>query len=73
MSTDRDRVTMKLDLLGRRMDDLSRSLESQIAITVQLRSEHNLTIHRLADALRTDEGPVTLATVLASIEPARPE
>ncbi len=69
----RNTTEIRFATLEQRIDNLARSLHSQIEITVQLRSDHDLTLHRLADALSTDNGDVALSAVLASIEPARPD
>ena len=73
MKSERDATKLKVGILERRVDDLMRSLESQVRITVQLRADHDLSLARLADAVAPDGETTTLSAILASLEPERPE
>jgi len=69
----RDATAQKIEILVRRVDDLMRSLSAQIKITSQLRSDHDLSVARIADAVAPDGETTTLSAILASMEPERPE
>ena len=69
----RDATAQKIEILVRRVDDLTRSLGSQATIVEELRASHEISIRRIADSFNVNGSPDTLAAVLASMEPERPE
>ena len=73
MKSERDATKVKVGILERRIDDLSRALGSQATIVEELRASHEISIRRIADAFNVHNAEVTLPAVLASLEPARPE
>ena len=73
MKSERDATKVKVGILERRIDDLTRAIGSQATILESLRASHEISIRRIADSFNVNGSPDTLAAVLASMEPERPE